>query len=1607
MNKKLQRLLCMLLAAAIMAGMMPAQVFAVFSCGHDVRNCSWHPCKDREKHQYMCDKCGKIFKIEEHDPDGDRKNFDYPTIGVEGHEQRCTKCGYWWDMEPHAYGYKDMVVNGATHPNVPVCLYCGYSPATTVPEKFLHKYSWHTKGGGHVYACEYCGYGSDGKANPTVFEHHYVLTRDNHSHWEVCAICGDAKFKSAHNMKLTGEFDEPITPTTTKHHKVYSCTKEGCNFSYWDNPPKDEYCDHTHCHYESIGNQHQYVCDNCGEVLSTSNHSINTSKVWKAEEVEQYFAANDKTQNPHDHMMSFYSSGHMSRCYECTAGVWERHTWKGSDASDENICVVYCEKCGYNRTAAIKVTDDDPDPHTYFKFDPIFKSSDKNIAPIQDPSIECSYTTRGGGRHSMKCEVCGYEHKEKCDSDGWVESDTPGKHWSFCSKCGGNMHLTECTEGYRQTATLGTGRHEVYCKVCNEIVSPSRPCQYQVYDDGTENYTNGTQHTFRCTLCGNEWTGNHIRKTIKENYVASVPGRQGHYDEVTVCELCGMELTREVKNLAPVASGNDNFADVVVRQKSVIKDNSDMVDADTALATGAYSNNLSRYVAEHASDFLGSDFTMPTSFYDENNGLINSGIYVVIEPVINVTITDYTLDEDDDDGDDNTQEFRSMTADISLTYNAYAAAEVNGVERRDPTYIKSNVPFDPTEPINFCVPVLNIESSQTALVDHEHNGVINTYAGVYASDKGMATVDFTTENGCSTFTFKPSDYWLEYIPREEPTKTSQGRIECWYARNLNKFYTDIECTNEVSYDDTFIPVINDTSCTVTFESGVYEHNPNKAPNVTGSMGVVYVDKGTEITLPTTCGYKSAGAIKGTSNTGYYFENYYDDVFIGWKIGDTNYEPGDTCTITGDTVVKARWQNNWVKNLVTLVFDANGGEGTMENQLVLRDAPDTIKPNTYTRDGYFFAGWGKTSTAVGAVYDDNGTYTFANHATLYAIWKPIFTVTYHTNGGEGEMEPQLFSASLYPGQDYYYVIAKLNANTFTREGYIFKGWSKTPNAVYSSYNDINYYDAASPILKETDLGGRSLDLYALWAVDTAYKPDVSSLISMDNKTVAYNGQAQTIEPTIDFSGQDEYTQGSSPTWTYDYYSGYEVSEETKLDSAPVNVGTYTVVATYNDGKNTGKKDRYLWIKKAERTLEISNEQLDLYGTGATITLTVSDDADNSAKDALTLYNQINENVVTLGDITWNGNTATIPITYVGPGYTHQLFTLDTSDNYIGTNAGVVVSAYSGYRVNLDHNKGGYLSTDKTRAMPNTEVTLTTRPYTGYKLDNLTVTNKATGENIAVTNGKFTMPAADVEVNVEYTQEEYTVNYTDVDGVTYTTQPMAAHYGDNITVSASIDSTDKVIKGFEYTSGGSTLSSNIQLNAAEEYSFRMPAKNVTVKAVTDKPYDVYTDESITNGSVQATPAQAAQGMIVKIMPTANDGYTLSKISCVYTGGSTEVPVKVSVDALGEKTYTITMPNHDVTIGAEFVSSASMATDNVADEAAAEKGASTADIEVAADDDTLEMLTNAALSVDVDFVLSGSGIVITDEDKADALSALATAGLTDGSDDIRIVEKNFMNV
>ena len=167
----------------------------------------------------------------------------------------------------------------------------------------------------------------------------------------------------------------------------------------------------------------------------------------------------------------------------------------------------------------------------------------------------------------------------------------------------------------------------------------------------------------------------------------------------------------------------------------------------------------------------------------------------------------------------------------------------------------------------------------------------------------------------------------------------------------------------------------------------------------------------------------------------------------------------------------------------VVFDANGGIGSLPNQTINVKAPTVLSTNTFTREGYTFKGW--STTPDGAVqYQDAEQVTDLAPAggttTLYAVWEKVeqpnpqppaqpqpvvYEIAYNANGGVGTMPNQVVKK----GEDV--VLAK---NTFTKAGYQFKGWATSANGAVKYTDGQTVTDLVFPQTRTV-----ITTLYAVW------------------------------------------------------------------------------------------------------------------------------------------------------------------------------------------------------------------------------------------------------------------------------------------------------------------------------------------------------------------------------------------------------------------------------------------------------------------------------------------------------------------------------------------------
>ena len=162
---------------------------------------------------------------------------------------------------------------------------------------------------------------------------------------------------------------------------------------------------------------------------------------------------------------------------------------------------------------------------------------------------------------------------------------------------------------------------------------------------------------------------------------------------------------------------------------------------------------------------------------------------------------------------------------------------------------------------------------------------------------------------------------------------------------------------------------------------------------------------------------------------------------------------------GDT-----WNGLTIALTHSVTFDANGGAGAMTGQVAASST--ALTTNTFTRDGFNFAGWNSAADGSGTGYAAGASYEFTSDETLYAQWTvSTYTVTFDANGGAGAMTGQVAASS-----------TALTTNTFTRDGFNFAGWNSAADGSGTGYAAGASYEFTSD---ET--------LYAQWTAIPAPAP----------------------------------------------------------------------------------------------------------------------------------------------------------------------------------------------------------------------------------------------------------------------------------------------------------------------------------------------------------------------------------------------------------------------------------------------------------------------------------------------------------------------------------------
>lgn len=299
-------------------------------------------------------------------------------------------------------------------------------------------------------------------------------------------------------------------------------------------------------------------------------------------------------------------------------------------------------------------------------------------------------------------------------------------------------------------------------------------------------------------------------------------------------------------------------------------------------------------------------------------------------------------------------------------------------------------------------------------------------------------------------------------------------------------------------------------------------------------------------------------------------------FKGWALsptGDVQFEDGASMTASKDAksvTLYAIWLKAVDQTEYAVSFEANGGEGVMENQTFTNGVQAALDKNTYVKPGYTFKGWSFTKDGE-VVYTDGMNVTIEKNTKLYAVWskkssaKTEYTVTFDPNGGDGAMDDLVFKKN---------VTQHLTANKYTRTGYTFKGWS------LKAGGEVAFEDGEAVTVSADQT------LYAVWSKDkvTTYTVKFNTgdaKGTMSDQTFTAGTEQKLSKNTLKKDGYTFVGWSENKDGSVKYKDEESVVIRTNMTLYPIFTETkYTVKFDANGGSGSMKEQVYTYGKSQE-------------------------------------------------------------------------------------------------------------------------------------------------------------------------------------------------------------------------------------------------------------------------------------------------------------------------------------------------------------------------------------------------------------------------------------------
>lgn len=460
------------------------------------------------------------------------------------------------------------------------------------------------------------------------------------------------------------------------------------------------------------------------------------------------------------------------------------------------------------------------------------------------------------------------------------------------------------------------------------------------------------------------------------------------------------------------------------------------------------------------------------------------------------------------------------------------------------------------------------------------------------------------------------------------------------------------------------------------------------------------------------------AITVPARAGYQFAGYYDKAEGGTKYYNADGSSAADWNKAGDTTLYAQW----TANSYQVIFNANGGSGSMDAEEFVYGEEKPLSTNSFTKTGYAFVGWTTGEIAGDVIYTDgasvsNLTTEQGGIVNLYAVWKPIaYTVVFNSNGAEGSMADQ---------QMTYDKEAALSQIGYTKTGYHFLGWAKTSTAKKAELDNL------ATVINLANTADSKVTLYAVWEANTytvAFHANGGTGSPMAAQSFTYDEAAKALS-----KNQYSRTGYTFKGWALtDTATEVEYADQANVRNLVVMQGgvlhlyavwtaqSYTVSFDANGGNmmtdSTSKKvtygSTYGTLLAATR---IGYDFAGWYTAKEDGTAIIADNTVNITED-ITLYAHWTAKTFTVSFDTNQGSGSSTP-TSVSPIHVTYDFSY----------GGLPVTSRTGYTFNgwYTASSGGNKVTEKTKVTLTADQTL----YAQWTANTYTVTFNANGGNFA--------------------------------------------------------------------------------------------------------------------------------------------------------------------------------------------------------------------------------------------------------------------------------------